>query len=149
MSEFPCGNHVYTASKLDARTQFHIVRRLAPFLKGLVPIIGKIKSEGVESGSIDPSEGIKMLPEIGDVLAKMDDETADYVVFGLLAVVRRKQDNGMGWAPVSTGHSLMFADISMPQMLTLAGRALAANMGDFFAVLNSALSQHGQKQSGQ
>lgn len=149
MNEFPCGGNTYTAGKLDARTQFHIVRRLAPFLKGLVPIIGKMKSGETASDAVNPEEGIKALPEIGEVLAKMDDETADYVIFGLLNIVRRKQDNGMGWAPVSSGNNLMFSDITMPQMLTLAGRALAANMGDFFAVLNSALSQHGQKQSDQ
>lgn len=149
MSEFKCGQHTYSAGKLDARAQFHIVRRLAPFLKGLAPVIAKVGAGQVDIKNLDPKDGLEALPEIANIIAGMDDASADYVIFGLLAVVKRKEVNGLGWAPVANGMSLMYMDITMPQMLTLAARALSANLGDFFGVLNSALSQAGQKQSDQ
>jgi len=90
-----------------------------------------------------------VLPSIADALAAMDDATADYVIFGLLKVVTREQGQGLGWAPVAVNQQLMFQDIDMAQMLTLATRALMANLGSFFAVLSSASNQVGQKPNGQ
>jgi hypothetical protein len=130
---------------------------MAPFLKGMVPVISSLEKAGAfKKGGIDKGvaassqeEVMKAFPAIADVLASMTDEDADYVIFGLLAVVTRKQDQGLGWAPVSTSKSLMFNDITMPEMLTLAGRVLVANLGSFFNVLNSISSQAGLKPSDQ
>lgn len=152
MSQFPCGAYNYRAGVIDARAQFHIVRRMAPFLGGLAPVLGKvqaIKAVGGSAKDMKQEDMLEILPKIADALANMDDETADYVIFGLLAVVTREQGQGLGWAPVAGSKSMMFSDITMPQMITLAGRALMANLGDFFAVLNSVSSQLGQKASGQ
>lgn len=152
MSQFTCGAHTYRAGVLDARAQFHIVRRLAPFLSSLAPTLGKVqavKAGGGKASDMTPEDMMQVLPGIAEALSSLDDATADYVIFGLLAVVTRQQDQGLGWAPVSTGTMLMFTDISMPQMITIAGRALMANLGDFFAVLNSVSSQLGQKPNGQ
>lgn len=148
MSKFSCGKFNYQAGVINARSQFHIVRRMTPFLNGLVPLLSGLKTLD-EVKAMDPATALKSMPAFTEILAKMDDETADYVIFGLLSVVTREQPEGLGWAQVSNGKSLMFMDISMPEMLTLAGRALAANLGDFFVVLNSALSLVGQKQSDQ
>lgn len=152
MSKFSCGNFNYQAGVIDARAQFHIVRRLAPFLGGLAPVLGKVnslKASGGKASDMSQDEMVEVLPKIGEALAAMDDDTADYVIFGLLSVVTREQGQGMGWAPVANGRALMFNDITMAQMITLCGRALMANLGDFFGVLNSALSQAGQKPLGQ
>ena len=138
--EFEVRGIQYRAGKLDARAQFHIVRRLAPFLKALAPLAGKMK---------DQSQALEALPAIGEVLAELDDETADYVLFGLLSVVTRKEPQGLGWANVSKGNALMYMDITMSDMIAMAGRALMANMGDFFQSLHSASSQLGQKPSAQ
>lgn len=125
------GNHNYRAGRIDARKQFHIVRRMAPFLEGLA----KVKTSG--AASLEEA-GLAALPEMAAVLARMDDETADYVLFGLLAPVRREQENGLGWAPVCSGNTMAFDDISMAQMLQLAGESLRENLGDFFVILKSA-----------
>lgn len=151
MSEFSCGKYNYRMGVIDARSQFHIVRRMAPFLKGMVPVVASMtKSGAFKKGGVDPvaaekskDEVIAALPAIADVLAAMTDEDADYVIFGLLAAVSRKQDQGLGWAPVSRDRQLMFQDITMPEMLTMAGRVLVANLGSFFNVLNSISSQVG------
>lgn len=97
----------------------------------------------------DPMKAMAALPQIGEVLAQLPDEAADYVVFGLLACVSRKQDNGLGWAKVSNGTQLMFQDIDMMTMLTLAARALMANMQGFFSELRSVSAPLNQKQSAQ
>jgi hypothetical protein len=148
MSQFSCGKYSYRAGAIDARSQFHIVRRMTPFLNGLVPLLSGLKTIDEVKG-IDQGAALKAMPAFTEILAEMDDDTADYVIFGLLSTVTRDQGKGLGWAPVSNGKSLMFNDISMPEMLTLAGRSLAANLGDFFGVLNSALNLVGQKQNDQ
>jgi len=152
MSQFTCGAHNYRAGVIDAKKQFHIVRRLAPFLGGLAPVMGKvsaIKASGGKASDMSQEDMMDVLPKIGEALASMDDATADYVIDGLLAHVTREQGQGLGWASVCVNGSMMFNDITMPQMLTLAGRALQANLGDFFVVLNSISSQLGQKANGQ
>lgn len=152
MNTFTCGSHTYRAANIDARKQFHIVRRLAPLLGGLGPALGKmesLKKEGFKAADISASDMESVLPAITGALSGMDDDTADYVIFGLLAAIHRQEPQGLGWAPVAPSGSLMYQDITMPQMLTLAGRALVANLGDFFVVLNSLSSQLGQKPKGQ
>lgn len=152
MSEFKCGSFNYRAGVIDARAQFHIVRRLAPFLTALLPVLrkfGEMKAAGKKASDISQEEMLEIVPGLGGALSDMDDETADYVIFGLLAVVTRDQGNGLGWAPVSIGRSINYMDINMPQMITLAGRSLMANLGDFFVVLNSISSQQGQNPNGQ
>lgn len=147
MNNFRCGDYNYIAGRMDARKQFHIVRRLAPFLSGLMPSFAKL--EGKKISEVGNEELMSVLPGVADALASMDDDTADYVIFGLLGFAKREQGQGLGWAPVSNGNSLMFQDIDMPQMLTIAGRVLMANLGSFFAVLKSASSQLGQTPNGQ
>lgn len=122
--------HSYKCGTIDARKQFHIVRRLAPVM-----------------GSV--AKGGDALDAITAAISKLSDDDADYVVFGLLACVTRKQDNGLGWAKVSNGNALMFADISMGDMLKLAYHAFEANMQDFFAVIRSTLKEQQQPQSAQ
>lgn len=143
MSQFTCGKHNYKAGVIDARAQFHIVRRLAPFFSAFAGADVKF------SKNMKPEDFVKAVPVLANALASMSDADADYVLFGLMACVVREQEQGLGWAPVSKGTNLMFHDISMPEMVTLAGRALAANLGDFFGVLNSLSSQAGQKPNGQ
>jgi len=117
--------HTYQIGKINARDQFHIIRRLAPVLGGIAPALQGGKG------------GIEALPEIANAIAKLSDADADYVIFGLLKVVSRKQSNGLGWGPVSTGELLMYDDIDMAQMIKLAWEVLSYNMSGFFAALPS------------
>lgn len=134
--ELELDGHTYRVGKLDARAQFHIVRRLAPVLGELAPALQGGKG------------GLDALPPIATAVAKLSDVDADYCIFGLLKVVSRKQPNGLGWGPVSTENLLMYDDIGMTQMLKLAWEALAFNMSGFFAVLPSDLKEAAQKVKG-
>ena len=134
--ELELDGHTYRVGKLDARAQFHIVRRLAPVLGGLAPALQGDKG------------GLDALPPIATAVAKLSDADADYCIFGLLKVVSRKQPNGLGWGPVSTENLLMYDDIGMTQMLKLAWEALTFNMSGFFAALPSGLKEAAQKAKG-
>ena len=134
--ELELDGHTYRVGKLDARAQFHIVRRLAPVLGELAPALQGGKG------------GLDALPPIATAVAKLSDADADYCIFGLLKVVSRKQPNGLGWGPVSTENLLMYDDIGMTQMLKLAWEALTFNMSGFFAVLPSDLKEAAQKVKG-
>lgn len=127
--------HTYRVGKLDARAQFHIVRRLAPVLGELAPAL-----QGGQGG-------FAALPAIAGAVAKLSDTDADYCIFGLLKVVSRKQPNGLGWGPVSTGELLMYDDIDMTKMLKLAWEALSFNMSGFFVGLPADLKDAAQKVS--
>jgi hypothetical protein len=134
--EFELEGRTYRANKIDARTQFHIVRRLAPVLGEIAP-------------ALQGKGGLDALPPLANAVAKLTDSDADYVIFGLLKAVVRKQDQGLGWGPVATGEQLMYDDITMPLMLKLAWQSFSFNMSGFFAALPSDLKEAAQKQKGQ
>ncbi len=126
--EMEINGQSYKFGKIDARKQFHIVRRLAPVM-----------------GSV--AKGGEAIDAITSAIGRLSDDDADYVIFGLLACVTRKQDNGLGWAKISNGTSLMFSDIEMGEMLQIAFRAFEENMQDFFAVIRSTLKEQQQPQN--
>ena len=134
--EFELEGRTYRANKIDARTQFHIVRRLAPVLGEIAP-------------ALQGKGGLEALPPLASAVAKLTDSDADYAIFGLLKAVVRKQDQGLGWGPVATGEQLMYDDITMPLMLKLAWQSFSFTMSGFFAALPSDLKEAAQKQKGQ
>lgn len=125
----------YRCSKLSANEQWHIVRRLLPVISQIAPVAGKSEA------------GAEALPLIADALARLSNSDDEYVRFGLLSCVKRKQEQGLGWAAVSTGHQLMFEDIDMAIMLQLCAKAFMHNLSGFFAALPSDLQGAIQKQS--
>lgn len=134
--DFEQNGHEYRVGKLNAREQFHIVRRLAPVFGELVPAL--------QGGS-----QFDAIPAMTRAIAGLSDEDADYCLFGLLKVVTRKQGQGMGYAPVSTGNAIMYDDVDMVGMLQLAWQSLQHNMAGFFTALPSDLKEAIQKASEQ
>jgi len=108
----------YKSGKLNAKQQFHIVRRMAPILSGVVG-----KSEG------------DVLNGIATALASLNDVDADFVLFGLLGCVERKDSTG-GWGKVSTGENLMYQDIDLVAMMQIAMKAFEGNFSAFFKGLD-------------
>ncbi len=136
MSDTVINGQEYKFDKIPALAQFHIVRRLAPVIGEL---LGAIDPKKFKGGKADISEGemIKVLGPITTALAKLSDEEANYVLFGLLKAVTRKQIGG-GWAKVVTGESLMFEDIDMKVMIQLSVKSFMVNLGGFINALPSA-----------
>lgn len=111
----------YRLEKIDARRQFHVMRRLSPMLAEL--------SEAVSGGKGSD----EILSPLANALSKMTDADADYCLITLLTGARRKQ--GTTWSKVVVDDQLMFADISMADMLQLAFKAFQLNFDSFFQSL--------------
>jgi hypothetical protein len=135
----------YSFSKIDARKQFHIIRRVGTLINELTSAFSKINFADIESiKSINPLEA---LAPIAKTLSKMSDKKADYVIFGLLDSVEMKQATG-GYAKVNNGTHIMFEDvITMDMMLILAAQAMVENYASFFAAAVSALPEGSLKQN--
>lgn len=133
--EFDIQGHTYKVSKLDAMSQFHIVRRLLPVLGELVPAV---KMEGET-----PELSMDAIPAIGTAISKISDDDSNYVLYGLLAGVSLQEPNGLGWSKVLSGNTLMYSHISesLSIMLQLAFKSLMHNFTGFFDVLPSDLKE--------
>jgi hypothetical protein len=126
--EFELNGESYKASKLPARKQFHIARRL-------MPVIGQLVGAG-KGGS-----EMETLANFCNGISSLSDEEADYVLFGLLASVQRKQPSGLGYAKIVAEQNVMFEDINnMKDMLFIAWQTARYNFSDFLAALPSALN---------
>lgn len=136
MNEFQVAGQTYKARKMDAKKQFHVARRLTPFMTGLISklppdIIGKaIKGDKIDISLIDP---LAMLEPIIANLGAMSDEDADYVLDNCLEHCDRKMPNDTGWGPVKVpGANVQYADIDMVAMLQIAWNVIQGNLGRFF-----------------
>jgi hypothetical protein len=135
MREVTINNNVYTIGQLGARQQFHIARRLGPAIfsmaKGAVEI-------GDDSSIPEEMKAFTAFGPLVEVLAKMPDEDADYVLDTCLSVVRRQQSVGtnVSWAHVFIpGSGMAFKDIDMPTMMNLAINVIQDNIGNFMPAL--------------
>lgn len=148
----------YSFGKIDALSQFHIVRRAAPVVGELLTVLsssdllkGK-KADEMKFEDIDFESVAKNIGPVMTALAKLPDEDVNYILFSLLKGVQRKQVGG-GFAHVIAPGSkdvLMFEDIKLDLglMLTLAGKSAAANLSGFINALPSGLKE-GARQSQQ
>ena len=116
--DFELNGFEYRLQRLDARKQFHIMRRLSPMFAELA---AAVKSDMESDAALAP---------LANALANMSDADADYCLFGLLAGVQRKQ-NGV-FSKIVVENQLMFADITMQAMLQLAFKAFQFNFESFF-----------------
>lgn len=123
MSDIEFKGQHYRIGRMDARTQFHVSRRLAPLYASIGQAVTS-EQEGKNSLSA-------MFGPIAEALSRMSDEDTDYVLDHCLAVVTRQQ--GTQFAPVAArGGALMFDDIDMPTMMQLAIAVIQENIGGFF-----------------
>jgi hypothetical protein len=126
----------YSCSKLPVLQQAHILRRLTPVLSDIAPVLKGNKDDNT----------FDILGAAVGAISKLNDSDFEYVLFGLLSAVSRKQAGG-GFAQVTptNGKVIMFDDIDLPSALQLAGRALMHNLGNFSNVLPSTLKEGSQQ----
>lgn len=130
--KFSVGGHDYSVGRLDAKRQFHIVRRMLPLFSG---ILDALKGGGVES--VTDAAAIKGLI---DASGSIPDDQLDYVIDNCLAVVERA--DGATWAKITTalpsgGRDLMYKDIDLVAMMTIVFYVLKRNLSGFFDALPS------------
>lgn len=142
--EAEIGGNTYRIGKLDARTQLHVWRRLAPIVSaaGGLASIGAIRNvaESTDADQVSTEQlgaYAAMLGPLLDAVAKLPDEDVDYILNVALQAVMRKGEGDTGWHPVMRGGAMMFDDIGPIQMLEIAGRVVIGSpggggIGDFF-----------------
>ena len=134
MKEVEISGNTYRIGKIDARRQWHVVRRIAPALVGVISLVDAQDDDAV--GLIN-----KIEPFLS-ALAKMSDDDSDYVLEICLSVVQRKIDGDRGWSSVGTPSSLMFEDIDLAGMMRIAFEAGSENLAGFFAAIKSMFPTH-------
>lgn len=122
----------YRIGKMNALAQFHVARRLLPALATAGIGLAQLKElSGVE-------DLVPLLAPISEVVSKMSDSDANYIIFTCLQVVSREEVTEPGkpgrFAPVVSGNQLMYMDIDMMQMLRLAAEVVKENLGGFLTV---------------
>jgi len=146
MREENINGHAYRIGTLDAKRQFHVVRRLAPVLAAS----GTAARAWLARNPVDqqasqatPAVGLADLFDafgpLAEAVGGLSDDNTDYVLNTCLAVCQR--NTGTAWAAVATrdGH-LMFADLSMVEMLRLTMAVLQENLSGFLGEIGGPLS---------
>ena len=127
--EFEINGVEYRAHKLDAKTQFHLSRKVAPIVPKLLPLFLKITAE---KGSLLENNILNLIPTLepfANALAEMPDEHASFIYDTCLGSVSRKQ--GKDFAKVTNNGILMFQDIGLDSVLPIVVKILWFNLGPF------------------
>jgi hypothetical protein len=134
---FEVNGQQYSAGKLDAKRQLHIVRRILPVLGGA------LDETGVRLTSDEPN-----LKGALDTLGSLPDEQFDYVVDHCLAVTKRR--DGDIWAQVSSpaphgSRNLMYNDIDLVAIGAIVFHVLKRNLSRFFDALPSEFKERARQ----
>lgn len=141
MAEFEVGGHKYRSGKIPALRQLHVARRLAPVLGALKDTILSLKERrGLDAkpdAGADAAAALAMLGPIADVIARMSDDDATYIIGTCLGVCSRNQSGAWTavWSDAAGGP--MFDDIDMITMLHITVEVVKDSLGPFFAGLTS------------
>lgn len=136
--EFKAGERNFKLLKVDAMSQFHIVRRIGPLLAEIMPAMAKVKSDGKDLAKLTEDEKFEKFAEILSPLfagiSKLTDADADYVLFRLLSAVEVEQPEHGSWTRVASHQGIKMQDIELQVLMQAAGRALMYNLSGFLAL---------------
>lgn len=133
MSEVEINGHTYRIGKIDAMRQWHMVRRIAPALIGVLGMANL--RAAAKDEEMDVRELIDRIEPFLEALSKMSDEDNDYVIDTCLSVVERNVGNDRGWIKIGTSGQLQYDDIDLLVILRLTFEAGRENLLGFFAAL--------------
>jgi hypothetical protein len=133
MDQIEYNGKQYSFTKLDAFTQLHVARRIAPILTSLGTSISDMVSAGKQLSGDD--QMMMMVGKATEVVARMTDDDVNYVIKACMNVTRRQAEDGR-WTKVLQGSQLMFdSDMDMQVLLRLTVEVIKVNMGGFFPML--------------
>lgn len=120
MADFTVDGIAYRSRKMPARTQAHVLRRLAP----IIDPVYRLMSSG---GMTDDAVGA-----FAKGFADLEDEQLDYVMDHCLSVVQRKQ--GEAWANFmgSDGKTPIFQDVDLTVHVQIIANVLRDNYEPLF-----------------
>ena len=135
--DFEVNGVKYRAAKMDAFSQFHVARKLAPVfatLGGLADVLAPTKGD-------DAAKGGAALLRLAEAISALSDEDSEAVLTRCLAVVSRITDTAVGAAstPVWNGAAKRFqyADIGLMEMVQIAVHVIQDSLSDFTSALPS------------
>lgn len=118
----------YKTERLDTFVQLHIVRRLTPVLPGLIASIAEVDITKLSAGQVL----VLAAGPVGQAMAYMPQEDADYIVKSCLAVCFKLDSNAA--APLMKNGRLMYADMSLKAVMQLVVAVIKENLSDFLPV---------------
>lgn len=138
--DFEVAGRSYRSSKMDAISQLHVMRKLAPLftavgsLASLTEIVQSVKG-GDGAAAISPMAAVD---GIAKALSGMSDTDFDAVMSRCLSVVS-VQVGSAGYAPVWSADAkrLMFADIDWIAVIQIVANVIKDNLGNFSSALPS------------
>lgn len=133
-NKFSVGPRHFSLTKLNAREQFHVVRRMGPTLIESLAKLGQLQKIKATSTEKQLEQIGKVLAPVLGGLAKLSQEDADYVLDALLSCVEVQQAGG-NWAKVFANGVMMVNDLEFPVMMQVASRAFMFNLSGFFPEL--------------
>lgn len=124
----------YSIGAMDAFTQFHVARRIAPAMQALGMSVLELAAVGKETGN--DAAMLAVSKPVIEVISKMSNEDVDFIIRACLSCCTRKPSGvEAGWAPIMSNGRLLFADIQMPTMMRLTIEVLKVRLGSFFGEL--------------
>ena len=136
--EDPIGGSKYRIGVMDAMTQFHVSRRLAPLIASygvsLSQIVGTLGKK-----KISDEQHQNVFGPVVEIMAAMKDADCEFIIFSCLRVTQRQV--GESWAAVSLGPGkLMFEDLDLQGMIRLVVEVVKSNLGPFILELLGGLT---------
>lgn len=128
-AEIVLEGHTYRIGRLDAMSQFHLSRKLAPMLTTVSSQLLKLLQENKDA----PQEEwlVSMMGPISEQAARMPEEDVNYILKIALGAVSR-EDSGK-WARITLASGqLVYGDIEMPTMFRLVVEVVKVNLSGFF-----------------
>jgi len=124
---FTAGALTCRARRMPARTQFHVARRFGSLLGSV---------EAIETARKSADSLLAAAGPLGEVLAAIPDEQADYILDACLDAAEVQQQGGLGWAPLRVNGVTMYP-LDMVGELTVAWHVIKANMAGFTDALSA------------
>jgi hypothetical protein len=124
-SEVEISGNVYVISRLPARKQLHIARRLLPVAESLIPLLANAE------GTVNIFDAMGAM---ADTVGKLPDDEVDYIIDHCLEAVKMK--SGMGFhnvvAMTPQGSRPMFEHVDdMAIQLRLVFEVIKENLSNF------------------
>jgi hypothetical protein len=128
--QFEIGDKSFLPQKMPAKKQFHVARRLAPVLgalEGLGPLFNdKIGLEGADK---DLETMFAFIKPFANVLAKMNDDDAEYIINQCLAACAI-MENGKPQR-LRIDNRDMYENLNLKELVIIAVHTIKFNMADF------------------
>jgi hypothetical protein len=143
--EFEVNGRNYRSAKMDAMTQFNVIRRLAPVMGPLAQFVKEGAKVAKPNGEIlNPGEmpsredAIDLAMPLVKAIAELPEETTDYIISTCMRLVKRDEGQGRGWAKIwnDQAHRPQMEDIDMVTMLQIVVSVLGGSFGPFFPERN-------------